>query len=127
MNALMGLGKYMYAAVLIVFGLGHFTNADAMAGMVPIPGGAIWVYVAGAGLIAGALAIILGKMDKLAALLLALMLLIFALSIWLPGMMNAGDAMAKQGAMSNLLKDIAMSGAALMYAKGLAKDNAVVG
>ncbi len=48
------------------------------------------------------------------------MLLVFALSIHLPSVLDGGQP-------TNLLKDIALAGAALMYAKGLAKDNAVIG
>ncbi len=60
-------------------------------------------------------------MDKLAAVLLALMLLIFVLSIHLPGVMGGSES-----SMPALLKDIALAGGALMYA-GMAKDNAVIG
>ena len=127
MNAVLGLGKYLFAAILIVFGLGHLGNAGAMAGMVPIPPGELWVYVTGVALIAGAVSIIIGKYDKLGATLLGVLLLIFALSIHLPGMMSAADAMAKQGFMGNLLKDIGLAGGAWMYAIGMAKDKSVIG
>lgn len=127
MNALFGLGKYLYAIPFIVFGFGHLTNAGAMAGMVPIPGGEIWVYITGIGHIAAAVSIIIGKWDKLGTALLGLMLLIFALSLHLPGMMNATDAMAKQGSMGQLLKDLSLAGAAWMYAAHMAKDKSVIG
>ena len=73
MNSILNLGKYIYAAVMAIFGLFHFASADAMAGMVPIPGGAIWVYITGLGLVAAAISMFLGKMDKLASVLLALL------------------------------------------------------
>ena len=38
MNALLKIGKYLFALPLLGFVYGHFTSADAMAGMVPIPG-----------------------------------------------------------------------------------------
>jgi len=120
MKGVISLGKYLYALPFAVFGLFHFMNASGMAGMVPIPGGVIWVYLTGAAHFAFVLAVLLGKMDKLAAVLFALMLLIFALAIWLP------NAMADQSAMSSLLKDLSLAGGALLYAQ-LAKDNAVVG
>lgn len=123
MNAVLNLGKYIYAAVMAVFGLGHLGNADAMAGMVPIPGGVIWVYITGLALIAAAVSIFIGKMDKLAAVLLALMLLIFALSMHLPSMMGGENPMA----MPSFMKDLGLAGAALMYASSMAKDNAVIG
>lgn len=122
MKSITGLGKYFLAISVLVFGVFHFMNANAMAGMVPIPGGAVWVYITGAGLIAAAISIFIGKYDKLGTVLLGVMLLIFALSIHLPGAID-GD----QSSTSNFLKDLAMAGGAWMYAHGLAKDNAVIG
>ncbi len=125
MNAIFGLGRYLYALPLVVFGLFHFMNAKDMAGMVPIPGGVFWLYLTGAGLLGAAVAILIGKLDKLATALLGLMLLIFALSIHLPGVIESGGE--NVGAMTNLLKDLALSGAAWMYAGNMAKDRGVIG
>ena len=125
MNALLGLGKYLFAVPFIIFGLFHFMGASDMAGMVPIPGGEIWVYITGVAHIAAAVAILMGKMDKLATALLGLMLLIFALSIHLPSVLDSGGE--NQMAMTALLKDIMLAGAAWMYASSMAKDNAVIG
>lgn len=122
MNALLSAGKYLFALPFLVFGAFHFMNADAMAGMVPLPGGAIWVYLTGLGLIAAAISIFIGKMDKLATFLLGAMLLIFVLAVHLKGAM-AGD----QGATSGFLKDLALAGASWLYAAHIAKDNAVIG
>ena len=89
-----------------------------MAGMVPsfIPGGVIWVYLTGVALLAAAVAIIIQKKARLAGLLLAAMLLIFVLTIHLPGVMGGNES-----SMPGLLKDIALAGAALGFA-GTAKD-----
>ena len=120
MNAITGSGKYLFAIPMAVFGLFHFMGANDMAGMVPIPGGVIWVYLTGAALLAAAISILIGKMDKLAATLLGIMLLIFVLSMHLPAVINSGGE--DQGAMMNLLKDCALAGGAFMYAKYVAKD-----
>ncbi|MDX1628108.1 MAG: DoxX family protein [Fulvivirga sp.] len=101
------VGRFLYAIPMAVFGLFHFMNASQMAGMVPIPGGEIWVYITGAALLAAAISIMIQKKASLATLLLGVMLLIFALSIHLPSVMG-GD----QNAMPNLLKDTALAGAA---------------
>jgi putative oxidoreductase len=120
MNALLGLGKYLYAIPFAVFGIFHFMNADAMAGMAF---GQVWlVYLTGVAHIAATVSMLIGKMDKLATVLLALMLIIFVLAVHLQGAMD-GD----QGSMSALLKDVMLAGAALLYAKNEAKDNAVIG
>lgn len=121
MKGLLSIGRYLFALPMAIFGIMHFMNASAMAGMAPF-GGAIMVYITGAALIAAAISIIIGKMDRLAALLLGIMLIIFALSIHLPGVLNAGDdQMAMAASMSNLLKDIALAGGAFAYGL-LAKD-----
>lgn len=125
MNSLIGLGKYLFAIPMAIFGAMHFMGADAMAGMVPIPGGVIWVYVSGAALIMAAVAIFLGKMDKLACLGLAVLLLLFVILIHMPNAMSA-DAATKQRGMISAMKDIALAGGALMCASQ-SKDNSIVG
>jgi uncharacterized membrane protein YphA (DoxX/SURF4 family) len=124
MGSIINLGKYIFAIPFLVFGVFHFMNAEAMSAMAP--GGVIMVYISGAALIAAAISIFIGKLDKLACLLLALLLLIFIFTIHVPGMMNAADDMAMQMSMSGLLKDFALAGGALLAAK-TAKDNAIVG
>jgi len=61
-----------------------------MVGYVPsfIPGGVFWVYLVGLALIAAAVSIIIQKKAKLACLLLAILLMIFVLTIHLPGLFN---------------------------------------
>ncbi len=115
MNSLTSAGRYLFAVPFAVFGLMHFFNAGALAGIVPFPGGVFWVYLTGLALILASVSIIIKKQDKLAGLLLGIMLLIFAISIHLVSVIN-GDMMS----MSNLLKDVALSGAAFTYS-GLAK------
>ena len=107
MNNLPKIGKYMLIVPMAVFGLFHFMNGPGMAGMVPsfLPGGVFWVYLTGAALIAAAVGIIIGKKAKLAAQLLGLMLLLFAVLIHLPAVAG-GDQMS----MGSLLKDIGLAG-----------------
>lgn len=80
------------------------------------------VYITGIALILAAVSIYIGKYDKLATTLLAVFLLLTALIVHLPGAMD-GD----QASMSNMLKDLALAGAAMMYAAGLSRDQAVIG
>ncbi len=126
MNGILNLGKYLFAIPFAVFGVMHLFNADAMAGMSPF-GGAIMVYITGIALIAAAVSIIIGKMDKLAAALLGLFLILTALLVHANGLANAADEMAAGASMSNLLKDISLAGAAWLYATLGAKDNAHIG
>jgi putative oxidoreductase len=117
MNAIYGLGKYLFAIPFAVFGIFHFMKADDMAGMAF--GQTILVYIAGAALIAASISMIIGKFDKLATVLLAVMLLLFVFLIHLQPAMD--------GDMTGLLKDTMLAGAALLYAKNEAKDKSVIG
>ncbi|HRK26532.1 MAG TPA: hypothetical protein PK239_04495 [Chitinophagales bacterium] len=111
------IGQIIFAIPFLVFALFHFMGADAMAGMVPLPGGAIWVYLTGLAQVLFFVSVVMRKKTRLAALLLALMLLIFILAIHLPGAMG-GD----QAATGNLLKDLGLIGGALMLANQFGND-----
>jgi len=114
------VARYLFAIPFIVFGLLHMMNGSAMAGMVPIPGGVFWVYLVGLALILAGVSIIMQKMMKLSALLLAVLLLIFILTMHIPGVIG-GTGAAMQMSMMSLLKDMALMGAALTYS-GLAEN-----
>ncbi len=113
----MNAGKYLFAIPFAVFGIFHFAFAENMKGLAF--GSSILVYLTGAALIAAAVSMLIGKLDKLAAVLLAVFLLLTAFLVHLEAA-QGGDA-------GNLLKDIMLAGASLMYAKTMAKDNAVIG
>ena len=125
MKSLTGVGKYLFAIPFAIFGIMHFLNGADMAAMIPswMPGGVIWIYVTGASLIAAAVSILMGKKDGLATFLLGIMLIIFVLTMHIPGVMNAGDnEQMAQASMSNAMKDLMLAGAAWMYSRSLAKD-----
>ena len=120
----LSLGRWLYAIPFAIFGIFHFINGDQMTGMVPsyLPASIVWIYISGIGLLGASAAMLLGKYDKLAATLLAVELILFVLLIHLP-MVMGGDQMA----VGSLLKDIGLSGGALLYANYIAKDRSVVG
>lgn len=107
------LGKILFCIPFLAFGIMHLMNANQMAGLVPsyFPGGVMWIYITGLAEIAAAVSILSGKQTKLATTLLAVMLIIFVLTIHLPGVSNPET---QHMAMSNLLKDLGLAGAALM-------------
>ena len=109
------VARYLYAIPFGIFGVMHFINGSAMAGYVPsfIPGGVFWVYLVGVALIAACVSIIIGKYTKMACLLLALLLIIFVLTMHVPGVLNEATM---QASMPNLLKDAALAGGALILA-----------
>ena len=110
------VGRVLFGLPFAIFGLFHFMAASKMAGMVPLPGGQFWVYLTGVALIAASIAILSKKLGRIASLLLALMLIIFVLAIHLPGTMGAESQQAMMQSMTNLLKDVALAGGALLYA-----------
>lgn len=119
MNNLNNVGRIIFAVPFAIFGLMHFMAAGDMAGMVPswVPGGVFWVYLTGLALIAATVALIAKKHISLAALLLAVLMFVFVLTIHLP-MVMGGNNMS----MGSLLKDLSLGGAALMIS-GLFKDS----
>ncbi len=102
-----------------IFGLMHFTNASAMGGMVPsfVPGGVFWVYVTGLALMAAAVSFVIEKHTYLAALLTAVLMLVFVLTIHLPAVIG-GNMMS----MGSLLKDFGLGGGALLLASFYQED-----
>lgn len=127
MNAYLSLGRWLFAIPLAVFGLIHFMNASQMAAKVPdyLPVPMAWALLAGTGLLAAAVAILLGKYDKLAATLLSVELLLFVMLVDFPAIM--AGAGANTVALEDLLKGLSLSGGAMLYATYIAKDRSVVG
>lgn len=116
MKSLTGnIARILYAVPMAIFGVFHLMMGPAMVQAVPawIPGGVFWVYFTGIALIAAAGSIIIKKMERLASLLLALMLLIFVLTIHLPGMGNPATA---QMSIMGALKDLGLVAGALLIA-----------
>lgn len=114
MKSLPTIGKYLLVVPMLGFAIGHFTKAKAMAGMVPIPGGEIWVYLTGVFILAGVIGILINKKAKLAAQLFGLMVLLFALLIWLPSLMGGNEQ-----AMGTLIKDLSIAGGFWYLSKDL--------
>ena len=124
MSSLIGkIGRFVFAVPFGIFGLLHFMNASAMSGMVPIPGGVFWIYLTGIALLAASVSIIIEKYARLACILLGVMLIIFVLSIHLPGVIGG----EMQPNMSNLLKDLAMAGGAWILAGKYSSESAGMG
>ncbi|HVE61823.1 MAG TPA: hypothetical protein VNA26_08385 [Chitinophagaceae bacterium] len=109
---------YMLSIVMIIFGINHFLQPKSLLTYVPpfLPGGIIWVYVVGVAFILAALSFVFNTQVKLAAWLLAIMLLIFVLAVHLPNFMEAGNEEMKQQALVSILKDSALAAFALHIA-----------
>jgi uncharacterized membrane protein len=109
---------YLLSVIMIIFGIYHIQNPRNMLAFVPnnLPGGINWVYFAGIALILAALAFIINKFVKIAAYLLALLLIIFVVAIHLPIYHQAGDPDIRRTAFIDILQDLALAAFALHIA-----------
>ncbi|WKN40968.1 hypothetical protein [Tunicatimonas pelagia] len=112
-------GKWVFVSMFAVFGLLHFGTLEFSLPYIPsfLPFPAFWVYFSGIALVAFSMSAWIGKLDKLAALLLALMMFSFVVLIHIPGAI-AGDFVQTIG----IFRDTTVMGAALMYADKFARD-----
>lgn len=125
MNAFLSLGRWLFALPFAILGLINFLSPKMMVdNFVPsyMPAPSVWVILGGIGLIAASVSIMIGKYDKLAAALLAIYLLLMVVLVHLQAAM-AGSISAQ----FLLFKDLALAGAAMMYAQHLSKDRSIIG
>jgi putative oxidoreductase len=109
----------LLALVMAAFGIYHFVYPQNLMAYVPsfLPdAGNLWVYLPGAAFILAAIAFVTNRMVRLAGYLLAIMLIVFVLTIHLPNFLNAGDDETKQLSLVNLLKDTAIAAFAMHIA-----------
>jgi uncharacterized membrane protein len=107
------VARWVFAVPFIIFGLSHLLRPQALAPMVPVPGGVFWVYVTGIALIAGGLGIGTKVLGHWAGLGLAALMLTFVVTIHVPGLLHPGT---RQMALIMMLKDLALGGGALTWA-----------
>jgi uncharacterized membrane protein len=112
---LLAFGPVLLAAPMGVFGTEHFVFPSVIAGLVPswLPVHLFWTYFTGTALIAAAVSIVVKRHSGLAAALLGVMMLCFALMIWLPSLVKTrGDRFA----LAVLLRELSFSGAGFALA-----------
>lgn len=125
MNAFLSLGRWLFAIPFAVLGLMNLLSTKTMVEtFVPtyMPAPVAWVIIGGIGLVAASISMLIGKYDKLACTLLGIYLLSMVLLVHLAGAM-AGSISAQ----FLLFKDMALAGAAMMYAQNMSKDRSVIG
>jgi putative oxidoreductase len=118
-SRLANVGRWIFAITFFLGFLLHVTGAQFAAPQVPRLFGAptFWVYVTGVAQLAFAVSILSRRFDRLAALGLFAMMLVFILTIHVPKAV-AGDFMGVIGTM----RDLGYAGAALLYAGAIAVD-----
>lgn len=112
-SSLSKIATIAYALVIIVFGVTHFINTQDMRNFVPafVPGGGVWVYITGTLLIVAGVSFLLNMQTRLAGILLAILLLSFALTIHLPRVLDGNSSGVGQ-----IMKDIGLAAGALLIA-----------
>ena len=116
------LGRILFALPFGIMGLNHFLMRDYFLGIMSsfIPGGLYTILLTGALLIAASISIMLNKNLKIVCFGLAGLLLIFILSIHIPGLYHS-DPEHVRLSLIELLKDSSLMGASLLIA--LTSDN----
>ena len=111
------------SVVLAVFGFYHLLYPQNMITYIPsfLPGGIVWVYVAGAAIILAAIAFLTHKQVKLAGYLLAVLLIIIVLTYHLPNYLNAGDPDIRTIKFIDILQDSALAAFAMYIASNAKK------
>ena len=110
------IGRVMFALIFLGSAVGHFKNADAMAGYAQskgVPAPKLSVQVSGLIILVGAVLVIIGgSLAAIGGLLLVAFLVPTA--VLMHPFWKETDAMAKMTEQINFLKDISLAGAALL-------------
>lgn len=114
--------RWLYAITFGGFGLMHLTMGSDLTGYVPdfLPGDVFWVYLTGTAMIAASISFIIEKKVRLAALLVALMLLGFILTVHIPHYIASDKALEN---LTGLFLDLAIAGGALLLASQYSTEN----
>jgi uncharacterized membrane protein len=127
MDTYLSLGRWFFALPFVVFGVFHFTDAQHFAeSIVPyfFPAKLLLVYLTGLTMLVCGTMLLLGKYDKLAALILSLLILVFVVMVYLP---NTFNDVTRAAAVPRLVNNLALAGAAMLYAKYVATDKRLLG
>jgi uncharacterized membrane protein len=117
----LGLGRYFFALAFVAFGIQHFVYARYSAGLGPpwYLGRPIWAMIFGVTLVALGGAILSGQKTRMAANLLATVLLVFFLLLYVP---RIAGQLHNPGPWTSANEILALSGAALVLASTPPRD-----
>jgi putative oxidoreductase len=111
-------GRILFALPFGILGINHFVMYDYYIGMLTsfIPGGGFTVILIGAVLVIASVCIILKKFIPLICWILAVLLLLFIVTIHIPHILYETDIYKSKDAMVELFKDTSLLGGAIMIA-----------
>jgi uncharacterized membrane protein YphA (DoxX/SURF4 family) len=124
LNAVLLVGRILFAFIFITSGIAHFAKLEAMTGYAQykkLPAAKLGVLASGLFFLLGGLYVAIGLWVDLGALLLAITLILAAVifhNFW-----KESDATAKQNEMIAFNKDLALAGAALILFALIASGN----
>ena len=127
MNAVMLVGRILFAFMFVMSGFNHLAKAEAMAGYAAykkVPAPKLANLLSGVLMLLGGLSIILGVYADLGALLLAILLV--AMAVKMHDFWNA-QGEAKQPEMIGFMKNISMAGGALFLFAYAATEDSNIG
>jgi len=109
------IGRILFALPFALFGINHFIMMDYYLGLITsfIPLGAYTIILTGLMLIIVSISIIIKKYIKFSTIILAILLLLFIVTIHIPHLISGNDQTITLIA---LLKDISLMGGSLMIA-----------
>ena len=121
MKKLTTIGRILFAIPFALFGINHILMLDYYLGMLTsfVPLGAYTIILTGIMLIATSISIITKVLVKFSTLMLAVLLLIFIVTIHIPHLFTDAD---KTITIIALLKDISLLGGSLMIAGIYSED-----
>jgi uncharacterized membrane protein YphA (DoxX/SURF4 family) len=124
LNAVLLVGRILFAFIFITSGITHFAKLEAMTGYAQykkLPAAKLGVLASGLFFLLGGVYVAIGLWVDLGALLLAITLILAAVifhNFW-----KESDATAKQNEMIAFNKDLALAGAALILFALIASGN----
>lgn len=118
------ISRYVFALLLIVFGVQQFLNLDFLTAKVPayLPLRIVWVYFVGAALTATGISVLINKKAKLSATLLGILLLIINLLFHVPLLISDVHNPLYWTA---VMIDLAITGGVFILAGSLPKEDYV--
>jgi uncharacterized membrane protein YphA (DoxX/SURF4 family) len=114
--------RILLSAVFLLSGLGHLTHTQAMAayaGSKGVPSAKLAVIVTGVMILAGGLMIVVNWLPTVGSFLLVAFLL--PVAVVMHDFWTVTDPMQRASERAHFLKDLALAGAALLYAVMLHK------
>ena len=121
-ESLVMVGRFLFAAALVVFGVQHFLYDRFIATLIPswIPGHLFWAYFVGVAFVAAALSIATKIQGRLAAALLGLMFLLWVIVLHVP---RVAAAQHDGNEWTSAMVALAMSGGAFVLAGALRRPD----